>query len=303
MTEVDASSEVLVAAFAAYERTQRGQAELTVVNGCYGVRQFLAWRTATGRGDLDELGAEELGDFAVHLAGRVGKATVANRLAVLRIFLRFLYATGRTARDLAGCVPCAPVARFGRLPRAVDASVITALLDSCDRTSPTGRRDYAILMLMARLGLRAIEVHRLHLDDIDWRTGEIEVVGKGQRHDRLPLPADVGEALAEYLCARPASSSRAVFLAAAGTPGAISRNAVVLISRRASRRAGLSADVGGHRLRHSLATDLLARGATLREVGQVLRHGDETTTAIYAKVDQSALAAAVRAWPGAEDQA
>lgn len=302
MTVVDTSNEVLVAAFATYERTQRGQAELTVVNGCYGVRQFLAWRSATSRNDLDEMDAEELAEFVVHLSGRVGKVTVANRLAVLRIFLRFLYATGRTCRDVSGCVPSAPVARFGQLPRAVDASVITALLDSCDRAAPTGRRDYAILLLMARLGLRAIEVHRLCLDDIDWRTGEIEVVGKSQRRDRLPLPADVGEAIAEYLCVRPTSASRAVFLTATDTGEAMSRNAVVLISRRASRRAGLARDVGGHRMRHSLATELLARGASLREVGQVLRQGDETTTAIYAKVDQGALVAAVRAWPGTEDQ-
>lgn len=297
MTVVDASSEALVDAFASYERSQRAQAELTVVNGCYIVRRFLAWRAGTGRGSLDALGPEELMDFVVHESGRVGDATLQTYLAVLRIFLRFLYATGRTATDLSGCVPSAPASRFGRLPRAVDSSVVAALLASCDRTSPTGRRDFAILLLMARLGLRAIEVARLCLDDIDWRAGEIEVVGKGNRHDRLPLPNDVGEALADYLCSRPASSSRTVFLAAAGPPVGVSRNAVVLVSRRASRRARLPTAVGGHRLRHSLATELLARGASLREVGQLLRQQDDTTTAIYAKVNRGALESVIRSWP------
>ena len=125
---------------------------------------------------------------------------------------------------------------------------------------------------------------------------------KGHRHDRLPLPADVGEALANYLCSRPTSSNRAVFLAAVGPPEGMSRNAVVLVSRRASRRAGLPAAVGGHRLRHSLATDLLARGASLREVGQLLRQQDDTTTAIYAKVDRGALESVVRSWPGEDER-
>lgn len=297
---VDASSEALVHAFASYERSQRAQAELTVANGCYVVRQFLAWRANAGRGNLEALGPEELLDFVVHESGRVGDATLQTYLAVLRIFLRFLYATGRTATDLSGCVPSAPASRFGRLPRAVDASVVAALLASCDRSRSTGRRDFAILLVMARLGLRAIEVARLRLDDIDWRAGEVEVVGKGQRHDRLPLPVDVGEALADYLCSRPTSSSRAVFLTAVEPPEGMSRNAVVLVSRRASRRAGLAA-VGGHRLRHSLATELLARGASLREVGQLLRQHDDTTTAIYAKVDRGALESVIRSWPG-QDQ-
>ena len=158
---VDASSEALVDAFASYERSQRAQAELTVVNGCYVVRRFLAWRAGMGRGSLDALGPEELMDFVVHESGRVGDATLQTYLAVLRIFLRFLYATGRTAVDLSGCIPSAPASRFGRLPRAVDASVVAALLTSCDRTRPTGQRDFAILLLMVRLGLRAIEVARL----------------------------------------------------------------------------------------------------------------------------------------------
>lgn len=160
-----------------------------------------------------------------------------------------------------------------------------------------GRRDFAILTLQARLGLRANEVAALRLDDIDWRAGELTISGKGGRRERLPLPADVGAALVDYLRhGRAGSTSRAVFLRVMAPPGPMSRNAVVMVSRTASRRAGVPI-VGGHRLRHTAATEMLRAGASLREVGQVLRHGSDTTTAIYAKVDQAALALVVRGWP------
>lgn len=295
--QVDASSEAVVQAFGRYERVQRRQAELTVANGCYVVRQFLTWRARTHRGSLDGLGPEELIEFVLDEAGRVRDATLQTKVAILRIFLRFLFATGRVGVDLSGSVPSVPASRFGRLPQAVDASVVEALLASCDLRRPVGRRDFAILLLMARLGLRAIEVARLRLDDIDWRAGELEVTGKGGRRDRLPLPGDVGEALVDYLrYGRRASTSPAVFLSAWGPPVGMSRNAVVHVSRNASGRAGLPV-IGGHRLRHRIGTELLRRGASLREVGQVLRHHDDTTTAIYAKVDRAALESVLRRWP------
>jgi len=294
---VDASSEAVVQAFGRYERVQRRQAELTVTNGCYVVRQFLAWRARTGRGRLDALGPGEPIEFVLDEADRVGDATLQTKAAIVRIFLRFLFATGRVGVDLSGCVPSVPASRFGRLPQAVDASVVAALLASCDRRRPGGRRDFAILVVMSRLGLRAVEVERLRLDDIDWRAGAVDVRGKGGRRDRLPLPADVGEALADYLrFGRRASTSRAVFLSAWGPPVGMSRNAVVQVSRHASARAGL-APVGAHRLRHSIGTELLHRGASLREVGDLLRHDDDTTTAIYAKVDRAALESVLRPWP------
>lgn len=295
--QVDALSEAVVQAFGRYERVQRHQAELTVANGCYVVRQFLAWRVRGGRGSLDALGPEEPIEFLVDEAGRVGDATLQTKAAIVRIFLRFLFATGRAGADLSGCVPSVPASRFGRLPRAVHASVVAALLAACDRRQPIGRRDFAILVLMSRLGLRAVEVARLRLDDIDWRASELDVMGKGGRRDRLPLPADVGEALVDYLrFGRRATASRAVFLSAWGPPVGMSRNAVVHVSRNASARAGL-APVGAHRLRHSIGTELLRQGASLREVGQLLRHDDDTTTAIYAKVDRAALESVVRRWP------
>lgn len=202
-----------------------------------------------------------------------------------------------TERDLSAAVPSVPSSRFGRLPKGVDTETVGRLLAACDRSRPTGRRDYAVLMLMWRLGLRAIEVSRLRLDDLLWRAGEVAVSAKAGRVDRMPLPADVGDALVDYLrFGRPASEDRAVFLRALPPPVGMSRNAVVFVSRTASARAGLAV-VGGHRLRHTTAMDLLGAGASLREIGQVLRHDEPTTTAIYAKVDQAGLAGVARPWP------
>jgi integrase/recombinase XerD len=194
-------------------------------------------------------------------------------------------------------VPSVAGSRFDGLPKAVDAAVLGALLASCDRSRPSGQRDFAILVLMSRLGLRAADIAALRLDDIDWRAGELELRGKGGRRDRLPLPGDVGEVLVEYLrFGRRPSTDRAVFLQARQPAVGMSRNAVVFVSRRASARAGLAV-VGGHRLRHTAATEMLRHGASLREVGQVLRHNDDTTTAIYAKVDRASLSLVVRPWP------
>lgn len=153
-------------------------------------------------------------------------------------------------------------------------------------------------MLVARLGLRSIEVARLELDDIDWRAGEIVVRGKARRVDRLPLPTDVGEALSAYLCqVRPQKPVRQVFLALKAPTRAIRADLVSDVTRRACARVGLS-QVGAHRLRHALATELLHRGATLVEVSQVLRHRDLATTAIYAKVDLGTLRQVAQPWPG-----
>jgi len=188
--------------------------------------------------------------------------------------------------------------RFDGLPKALDEDSVRALLGSCVLDRRVGRRDHAILLLMARLGLRAVEIARMELGDIDWRAGVIEVRGKGGRRDRLPLPGDVGQALADFLSlARPVSSCRSVFLQASGEPVGMSRNAVVFVSRTASVRAGIPV-VGGHRLRHTVGTELLRHGASLREVGEVLRQSDQMTTSVYAKIDERSLRLAVRPWPG-----
>jgi len=175
------------------------------------------------------------------------------------------------------------------------------LLDGCDRATPTGRRDYAILVLLSRLGLRRCEVAALSLDDVDWRAGEIVVHGKGSRIDRLPLPVDAGEAIVDYLRhgRPPGAVDRSLFINACAPRCGISRGCVTDVVRYACMRAGIP-PVGAHRLRHSVATDLLAHGAGLVEIGQVLRHQDQTTTSVYAKVDRAALAALALPWPGSD---
>jgi site-specific recombinase XerD len=297
VVRVDGIAEAAVQAYGEYQRIERGLAERTVYNEAFVVRQFLAWRAANGHGRLEALAAEELGAFIVHEAGRLSPGSMVSRTSTVRTFVRFLFVSGVTSRDLSGSVPSAAISRFGGLPKAVDGGVVKALLASCDRARAVGRRDYAILVLMSRLGLRAAEIARMRLEDIDWRAGELEVRGKRGHRDRLPLPHDVGHAVAAYLRdGRPPSTSRDVFLRAHEPPVAMSRNAVVFVPRTASKRAGVDV-VGGHRLRHTAGTELLRHGASLREVGQILRHDDLTTTAIYAKVDRAALGTVARAWP------
>jgi integrase len=221
------------------------------------------------------------------------------RVAELRSLLRFLYVKGLSEVALATAVP--PVAgwRDTGVPAGIASPDAERLLDSCDRTDPGGMRDFAILMLVIRLGLRSAEVARLELDDIDWRAGEIVVRGKARRQDRLPLPRDVGEALSAYLRrGRPSAPIRRMFLARKAPMRAIPPALVVDVARRACARTGLPR-VGAHRLRHTLATEMLRRGATLVAVSQVLRHRDLATTAIYAKVDLANLRRVARPWPGA----
>jgi site-specific recombinase XerD len=172
------------------------------------------------------------------------------------------------------------------------------MLNSCDRTTAVGLRDYAILTVLARLGLRIGEIARLRLDDVDWRRGEITVTGKGPRTDRLPLPADVGDAVVAYLVeGRPSTGVREVFLCATGPHRPMSRNAVTNVAARAATRTGLGT-VHAHRLRHTTATTMLRSGGSLEEIGQILRHSRPITTTIYAKVDVEALRGLAPAWPG-----
>jgi integrase/recombinase XerD len=187
------------------------------------------------------------------------------------------------------------------LPRGIAAAQVSGLIATCDRRTAIGRRDYAILVLLARLGLRSGEIVTLELGDIDWRAGEIAVRGKRRRQDRLPLPVDVGEALAGYLRrGRPVTDSRRVFLRcfAPLVPLADS-GAVRGVLARACRRAGI-AYVCPHRLRHSVATEMLRSGVALSDIGQVLRHRSTVTTAIYAKVDHDQVRDLARPWPGSD---
>ena len=217
----------------------------------------------------------------------------------LRAFLRFAHATGRTAVPLAGAVPAVASWRMSSLPRGLKAAEIERLLAGCDRETAAGLRDYAVLSLLARLGLRGAEAAGLQLGDIDWRAGEITVTGKGSRTERLPLPAPAGEALAAWLTdGRPQCESRAVFVTVRRPYRPLTPESVRAVMGRACDRAGLERR-GAHRLRHALATEMLRAGASLPEVGQVLRHRSLLSTSVYAKVDQNALRPLARPWPGA----
>jgi site-specific recombinase XerD len=217
----------------------------------------------------------------------------------LRAFLRFAHATGRTAVPLAGAVPAVASWQMSSLPRGLKAAEIERLLAACDRETAVGLRDYAVLSLLARLGLRGAEAAGLQLGDIDWRAGEIAVTGKGSRTERLPLPAPAGEALAAWLeHGRPKCGSRSVFVTVRRPYRPLTPESVRAVMGRACERAGLERR-GTHRFRHSLATEMLRAGASLPEVGQVLRHRSMLSTSIYAKVDQNALRPLARQWPGA----
>jgi integrase len=261
-------------------------------------RRLVAERIGVGDVDLSGLTARELGAMTSQLCRGLGASSRRQVVSVLRSFLRFLRLEGVTGTALEQAVLSAS-GSAPSLPRAIGAEQVARLLAGCDRRKAIGRRDYAILLLLARLGLRGGEVVALELDDIDWRTGELAVRGKGGHRDRLPLPSDVGEALAGYLRrGRPASDSRRVFLREyAPFVGFASTGALRGVLARACTRAGI-AYASPHQLRHTTATELLRAGAPLEEIGQLLRHRSARTTAVYARVDEEQLRLVARPWPG-----
>jgi site-specific recombinase XerD len=277
----------------------RGVARLTVVAYVGVARRFLSERATGGETEIDGLCGADVTTFLLREIGRLSVLTAKNRVTGLRSLLRFLRLEGLVATDLAAALP--PVAgwRDTRLPSPSAGIDVAALVKSCDRSQPVGLRDFAILLLLARLGLRSGEVAGLTLEDLDWRAGELLVRGKGGGADRLPLPTDVGEAVAEYVQrGRPPVTSRAVFITLLAPIRPIHPCSVAGAVTRACERTGQH-PVGPHRLRHALATEMLRRGAALPEIGQVLRHRDLATTALYAKVDLVALRTVARPWPGA----
>jgi len=214
--------------------------------------------------------------------------------------LRFCFLEGLTRTDLSPAALTVSARRRSLLPRGIGAADAAALLGSCDRRRPGGRRDHAVLVVLLRLGLRASQVAGLRLKDLDWRAGEVVVRGKGKHADRLALPVDVGEAIVAYLRrGRPRSTRREVFLHARAPFGPLSRQRVCGIVRSACGRAGIAL-VGAHRLRHTLACQLLAAEVGLPQIGEVLRHRGVASTAIYARADVETLRGLARPWPGGE---
>lgn len=293
--------DVLVARFAAHLVEERGLSAQTIVGYERTARMFLtAYAPAPeveGCG-LGRLGAGEINAFVLARCAALSVGSAGNMVTGMRALLRFAHLRGYTTRSLADCVPTAASWRDSGRSRALSPSDVERLLAACDRSTMIGRRDLAVITVLARLGLRSGEVAGLVLDDIDWRAGELAVTGKNGRRERLPVPVDVGEALADYCqTRRPATEHRAVFVHGRAPHGRLSSSAVGHVVVRAGRRAGLDGRVGAHRLRHSAATAMRRAGAPMFEIGQVLRHRFVVTTAIYAKDDIDALARIARPWP------
>jgi site-specific recombinase XerD len=288
-------------AFRQHLASQRGLAATTVRAYLDTAGRFLDWRFGAQPIELGGICAQDATGFMLEQARRYSAAHTQLIASGLRGFLRFLLQTGAVAMDLAQYVPAPPRRQLSGLPKFMPAEDVERLLQSIDQDGPQGRRDYAIVLLLARLGLRAKEVAALRLEDVDWDAGELAVCGKGGGVERLPLPWEVGEALGRYLRnARPACPTRQVFICLrAPRRGFCNGSAVGTLVRRALARAGLHPPhQGAHLLRHSLATGLLRNGASLAEIGELLRHRDLDTTRIYAKVDGRALGALAPPWPG-----
>jgi integrase/recombinase XerD len=289
-------------AYASYLREERALAEPTVFAYAWLVRRFLRSRCVRRRGSLSALRPTDIQAFMLRHVAAGSRSAAKLMVTALRSFFRFLRFRGVIGADLAACVPSVPNWRMTALPKSIPMQEVRLILRTCDRSTAKGRRDYAILMLLARLGLRCREVVGLTLDDIDWERGEIVVRGKCGRVDRLPMPHDVGQALAACIRRdRPACSTRSVFLRLKAPRRGVGGGAVTTIVMRAVRRAGLQPPQTGAYLlllRHSLATNMLRQGASLGEIGELLRHGAPTTTQIYAGHDLDGLRMVAQPWPG-----
>lgn len=281
---------------------ERGFAPGSVAHYVRMARSFLADRFPSGSIQLRRLAAHDVSDFILRETNGRGRRSAQLLAAVLRSFLTYLFQKGCTRINLTSAVPSVAGWRLSELPRYLESAQVELILKSCDRRCKVGKRDYAMLLLFARLGLRVGEVARLALTDIDWRAGELRVHGKGGRVDRMPLPTDVGQAIVDYLQkGRPRCSTRSVFIQGqppyvgfADSPASLC--GIVCSAMDRARIKGRHR--GAHVLRHSLATRMLAHGGSLSEIGRVLRHQHIQTTEIYAKVDLSALRAMTHPWPG-----
>ncbi len=261
---------------------------------------IVAGRLLAGRprgAHLRRLTASEVLEFLRNEARGFSAGHAGCVASALRSWVRFLHVEGRIPASLVGAVPSIAGWRGASLPQALAPGAVRRMLCSCDRRTRIGRRDFAVLTLLIRLGLRAGEVAGLELDALDWRQGEVVVHGKGKTLSRLPLPQDVGQALSAYLVRRPRVASRALFLRSRAPLQRLTQTGITHLVAKASQQAGLHR-VGPHQLRHTLATEMLRRGATLAQIAQVLRHRSQTTTAIYAKVDRVALRELAQPWPG-----
>lgn len=286
--------------FKRFLSVERGLASATLTNYLPFVSRLLSERFGRGPIRMARLRATDITGFVQRHAHEFSPGRVKLMLTALRSFLRHLQHRGDIGADLATCVPCVPRWLRSDVPKFLQPGEVDQVLKHCERRTAAGMRDYAILLLLARLGLRAGEVVSLTLDDIDWRAGKLTLHCKSRRSAQVPLIAEVGEALARYVrYGRPRCTTRRVFVREhAPRVGFASSSAICCIVERALARAGVSsARKGAHLFRHTLATEMLRRGASLSEIGRLLRHRHPDTTLIYAKVDLHALRAVAIAWP------
>ena len=287
--------------FRRYLLQDRGLSTATLQNYVPFIDQFLSERFRNKTLNLSTLRAADVTGFVQRHAHRFSPGRAKLLVTALRSFFRYLRHRGEISLDLAACVPTVPNWSSSTVPKFLPPGTVQRVLSRCDRQTPLGRRNYAILLLLARLGLRAGEVVALNLEDIDWEAGQMTVHGKGGRSTQMPLPTDVGEAIAVYLRnGRPRCFSRRVFIRAKAPLGGFASSvAICVIVMRALQRAGVeSPRKGAHLFRHTLACDLLRQGCSLDEIGELLRHQSPNTTAIYAKVDLAALHSLALPWPG-----
>jgi integrase/recombinase XerD len=260
-------------------------------------QRFLDHCSQRGVSDLAGVTAEHISGFIRNECERRRSGSAKHAVTPLRSLMRYCQLRGLTTSELAMAVPVAAHRRAAALPRPLTPNEVTRLLASCDRRTAMGRRDYAMLLMLSRLGLRAGELAALRLDDVDWRSGEIDIPGKGARRERLPLPDDVGQALVGYLRrGRPSTRDRSLFVRFCAPRTGLDSSGVTRMVHAAGARAGVSV-TGAHQLRHTAAAQLLNAGAPLSEISQLLRHRRPATTAIYAKVDFAALRPLARQWP------
>ncbi len=291
--------EELLSRYRRYLEVERGLVAGSSRVYVHWVRPFVEGLAGEDAVDLSGLDATGVRRFVVEFCSGRSRRTTQVMIAALRALLRFLYFEGELERSLADAVPSVAVWRLSELPRRLEDEQVQMLLGACDRQTVQGRRDFAIVTVLVRLGLRAGAVAALSMDDIDWRAGEITAVGKGGRSERLPLPVDVGEAIVAYLRdGRPHRTlGGALFVRMLAPYCALSSSGISMVVISAARRAGLG-QVAAHRLRHTAASQMLRAGSGLPEIGQVLGHRAAATTMVYAKVDRDGLRQIARPWPG-----